>query len=82
LHETLGKNTCASALALKNILGTIQLEPISEEKDDFYKIMMGGEFKPYYVAHTKIQTLTLLDSKEKGSNWSHWWRRRESNPRP
>jgi len=24
----------------------------------------------------------LLDSKEKGSNWSHWWRRRESNPRP
>ncbi len=82
LHQTLSKNTCASSLALKDILGTIQLEPISEEKDDFYRIMMGDEFKPYYVAHTKIQTLALLDSREKGSNWSQWWRRRESNPRP
>ncbi|MCK4786551.1 MAG: hypothetical protein KAV87_22520, partial [Desulfobacteraceae bacterium] len=27
------------------------------------------EFKPYYVAHTKIQTLALLDDKYKGSNW-------------
>ena len=82
LHQTLSKNTSASALALKEILGTIELEPISEEKDDFYKIMIGGGFKPYYVAHTKIQTLALLDNKTKGSNWSHWWRRRESNPRP
>ncbi|MDD5504392.1 MAG: recombinase family protein [Candidatus Omnitrophica bacterium] len=82
LHQTLSKNTCASSLALKDILGTIELEPISEEKDDFYRIMMGGVFKPYYVAHTKIQTLALLDNREKGSNWSQWWRRRESNPRP
>jgi len=35
----------------------------------------GAGFKPYYVAHTKIQTLALLDSREKGSNWSRWWRR-------
>jgi len=40
------------------------------------------EFKPYYVAHTKIQTLALLDDKDKVSNWSVWWRRRKSNPRP
>ncbi|MFH1868367.1 MAG: recombinase family protein, partial [Candidatus Omnitrophota bacterium] len=115
LHQTLSKNTCASSLALKDILGTIQLEPISEDKDDFYRIIKdcgigrsqsslgtpsdivssvassgpsapsrkdgaSGEFKPYYVAHTKIQTLSLLDSREKGSNWVHWWRRRDTNP--
>ena len=33
------------------------------------------EFKPYYVAHTKIQTLALLDDRYKGSNWSRWWTR-------
>jgi len=32
-------------------------------------------FKPYYVAHTKIQTLALLDEKHKGSNWYQWRRR-------
>jgi site-specific DNA recombinase len=32
-------------------------------------------FKPYYVAHTKIQTLALLDDEHKGSNWLHWRRR-------
>jgi len=26
-------------------------------------------FKPYYVAHTKIQILALLDEKYKGSIW-------------
>ncbi|MDB4349626.1 recombinase family protein [Omnitrophica bacterium] len=34
-----------------------------------------GTFKPYYVAHTKIQTLALLDEKHKGSNWLQWRRR-------
>ena len=29
-------------------------------------------FKPYYMAHTKIQTLALLDNSYKGSNWSQW----------
>ena len=137
LYETLNKNTCISALALKDILGTIQLEPISEVGEDYYGIINYGlkiassadanqkpprndkyldsrfslynlkdctglillnpsdfagrgndsgvannkGFKPYYVAHTKIQTLALLD-RDKGSNWSHWWRRRVSNPRP
>ncbi len=84
LCETLNKNTTASALALKDLLGTIQLEPISEKDSDFYHIINNGkkEFKPYYMAHTKIQTLALLDDKDKGSNWSQWWRRGESNPRP
>ena len=31
----------------------------------------GKEFKPYYVAHTKIQTLALLDNKYKSSNRLH-----------
>ena len=35
-------------------------------------------FKPYYVAHTKIQTLALLDDRYKGSNWSRWWRWRDT----
>ena len=38
-------------------------------------------FKPYYVAYTKIQTLALLDEEHKGSNWYHWRRDRDSNPR-
>ena len=111
LHETLDKKTCSSALALKDLLGTIQLEPISEENEDFYRLIEGfgiassppladprndgvGQtkvcptpkenmpFKPYYVAHTKIQTLALLDDRYKGANWSQWWRWRDLNPRP
>jgi len=97
LHQTLDKNTCSSALALKSLIGTIQLEPVSEESEDFYRLVEIASsgpsapprndsgfrpFKPYYVAHTKIQTLALLDDKDKVSNWSMWWRRRKSNPRP
>ena len=76
LHETLSKNTVSSALALKGILGTIQLEPISDEESDFYQIISGDKkkFKPYYIAHTKIQTLALLDERHKSSNWLHWRR--------
>ena len=82
LHETLSKNTVTSGLALKEVLGTIQLEPISEKESDFYYIINNGkkEFKPYYIAHTKIQTLALLDERQKGSNWYHWRRGRDSNP--
>ena len=83
LCQTLSKDTCSSALALKPLLGTIQLEPVSEENEDFYNIINGEKrFKPYYVAHTKIQTLALIDDKDKGSNWSRWWRCGESNPGP
>lgn len=82
----------------KVILGTIRLEPISEEKEDSYGIIGGldsrwslndkrmcandKKFKPYYVAHTKIQTLALLNEKDKGSNWYYWGERGDSNPRP
>ena len=63
LHETLSKNTVSSASVLKEVLGTIQLEPISDKESDFYQIINGDEkkFKPYYIAHTKIQTLALLE---------------------
>jgi len=38
-------------LVLKDLLGAIQLEPISEKNADFYNIV-GGEkkFKPYYMS--------------------------------
>jgi len=74
LTETLNKNTVSSSLALKELLGPIELEPVSTKEDDFYKLFEGEErnFKPYYVAHTKIQTLALLDDEHKGSNWYHW----------
>jgi len=67
LQETLNKNTKTSALALKELLGTIELEPI---KDDC--IIENGnliESKPYYMAHSNIETLVLLDQENKGTNW-------------
>ncbi len=88
LRETLNKNTTASALALKELLGDTYLEPVLENglrPEDIIKgseIASGpsaprndGGFKPYYVAHTKIQTLALLDEEHKGSNWYVWRRR-------
>ncbi|MDP8264709.1 MAG: hypothetical protein P9M12_04425, partial [Candidatus Aceula lacicola] len=47
---------------------------------DFYNLFEGKErnFKPYYIAHTKIQTLALLDDKHKGSNWLQWRRKKDS----
>jgi len=72
LRETLKKDVSVSALALKELLSPIMMEPITEKKDDLYRISEGDEthFKPYYVAHTKIQTLALLDEQYKGSNWN------------
>ncbi len=66
-QETLNKNTKASALALKELLGTIELEPV---KDDC--VVENGhliESKPYYLAYSNIATLALLDEKHKGTNW-------------
>ena len=101
-YETLEKNTTASALALKGVLGEIRMEAVTEEVFDPETIIRGGDpstrpsaslrmtrgeasdslrmTKPYYVAHTKIQTLALLDDENKGSNWYQWRRRRDSNP--
>jgi len=74
LRETLNKDTAASALALKEILSPILLEPIENKEADLYRLFEGEErdFKPYYVAHTKIQTLALLDERYKGANWYNW----------
>ncbi|MBU3933413.1 MAG: hypothetical protein KKH11_01945, partial [Candidatus Omnitrophica bacterium] len=106
-----------SSSALKEVLGPIRLEPVSDRNEDFYSIMETGTnleiasgtscprndgekdfpqndgggvdsrfrgndktFKPYYVAHTKIQTLALLDERHQGSNWLHWRREEDSNP--
>ena len=82
----MSKKTTESALALKGVLGEIKMEPITEDQFDPDFIINGlasapseprndEEFKPYYVAHTKIETLALLDQKHKGSNWYHWRRR-------
>ena len=78
-QETLNKNTKASALALKELLGTIELEPIQSDP-----IVENGcviESKPYYLAHSNIETLALLDEKHKGTNWYLLRRRWDSNPR-
>ena len=82
LRETLNKNTVSSALALKELLGPISLEPVLTKENDFYRLSEGNEknFKPYCVAHSKIRTLALLDEEKKGSNWLHWRRGRDSNP--
>ncbi len=83
LRDTLNQNTVNSSLALKELLGSISLEPVTDKKSDFYYIVSNGDikFKPYYIAHTKIQTLALLDDKYKGTNWLHWRREWDSNPR-
>lgn len=82
LTETLNKNTVVSSLALKELLGSISLEPVINKENDFYKPFLGADrdFKPYYVAHTKIETLALLDDEHKGSNWFQWRRGRDLNP--
>lgn len=71
LRETLNQNTPLSAQALKELLGTIHLEPKLNKEQNIPYI---SEFKPHYVAHTKIKTLALLDDEHKGSNWSYWRR--------
>jgi site-specific DNA recombinase len=81
--DTLNKGTVLSAQALKELLGPVSLEPVLSKEADFYHLFEGHEkdFKPYYVAHTKIETLALLDDEHKGSNWYQWRRRRDSNSR-
>lgn len=83
LRETLNKDTVSSSLALKELLAPINLEPILTKEKDFYYLFEGNErkFKPYYVAHTKIRTLALLDEEQKGSNWYHWRKEQDSNLR-
>lgn len=81
LRETLNKNTVSSSQTLKELLAPISLEPILNKETDLYGLFEGGDrdFKPYYVAHTKIQTLALLDEGQKGANWLQWRRREDLN---
>lgn len=76
LGDTLNKDTVLSALALKELLSPIILEPVLSKEADLYRLPEDEEkhFKPYYIAHTKIQTLALLDDEHKGSNWYGWRR--------
>lgn len=72
LHETLGKCVTIAALALKELLGSIEMEPVPSES-----VVENGkliENRECYVAHTNIQTLALLD-QTKGSNWLQWRKR-------
>jgi hypothetical protein len=96
LRETLTKDTVSSSLALKELFGEIRLEPVTEKELTPEDILKGDSqsenntlgqspfkpFKPYYIAHTKIQTLALLDEEHKGSNWYNWRRGRDKTPFP
>jgi site-specific DNA recombinase len=67
LVEILNLNTKASALALKDLLGTIELEPVAGECTiECGKVIQN---RPFYMAYTTIDTLVLLD-EYKSTNWS------------
>ena len=60
-------NTKASALTLKDLLGTIEMEAVAGEC-----VVENGNLiqnKPFYMAYSNIDTLALLDG-HKGTNWS------------
>lgn len=68
LFETLNKNTKQSALALKDLFGTIELEPVPGEcVIECGKLIQN---RAYYLAHSSIETLALLDQEYKSTNWS------------
>ena len=69
--------TSKSAGLLRRLLCPIRLQPVTPTTG-----------RSYYMAHTAIDTLALLDDPESddgsdsGAKSLRWWRRRESNPRP
>ncbi len=83
LSNTLEQGTVTSSQALKELLGEIKLEPMLTKENDNYFLYDGldKDFRPYYVAHTNIETLALLDKENQGSNWKHWWAVKDSNLR-
>jgi hypothetical protein len=79
LHETLTQNTEAAALSLKNLLGTIELEPVLGSCEvENGKII---EVHSFYITYTNINTLALLEGEDKGTNWCLLRRGWDSNPR-
>lgn len=78
-RETLNKNTKASALALKELLGTVEMEPVPGEcVVECGKLILN---RPFYLASSQIETLALLE-EGKGSNWSRCRTEQDSNLRP
>lgn len=78
LRETLTKNTKLSALALKDLLGSIDMDPVSGEC-----MIENGQLiqnRAYYMAYSNIDSLALLD-ETKGSNSLCCRRGWDSNPR-
>ena len=79
LQAVLEQRTALSAILLRQLLGTIQMEVVKPDRG-----------RPYYRARTNLDVLAVLDGEpgaqpegsEPGSNPLQWWRRRESNPRP
>ena len=77
LAELLEQNTTKSALALREVLGPITLEA---------KFPDIG--KPYYVAHSSLDALAIMNSQSKQEEWDkgssvlRWWARKDSNLRP
>lgn len=70
LYDTLKRDIRAAALALKELFGKIELEPMPSEC-----IVENGQLvqvPPYYLATTNIQTLALLDEQSMGANWLQW----------
>jgi len=57
----------------KEIIG--DLDPGYPAPDSVQGSGITMSFKPYYVAHTKIRTLALLDEGHKGTNWLQWRRK-------
>ena len=65
--------------SLKDLLGTIEMEPVQSDP-----VIENGniiEQKPYYLAHSNIESLALLDQENKSANCLQWRKRRDSNPR-
>ena len=73
----LEKNFAQSSEALRQLLGTMTLKAVYPD--------IG---KPYFIAHSSINTIALLENPpsgidaEGGSTTLRWWRWRGSNPRP
>ena len=72
LSDVLEQNTAQSAEALRQVLGPIRMEATYPETG-----------KPYYTAHTSIDTLAIIDkpayseSSQKSSDKLRWWARQE-----
>ena len=75
LQEILERIPDRSGVLLRNLLGPLRLVPTH-----------GDIGRPYYTAHTSLNTLALLEepgeyttSSEAGSNSLPWWARQGSN---